>query len=54
MGVGGKRHAPDALLPGKIPCTHYVGGWMGPKALLDGCGKYRTYQDSIPGLSSPL
>jgi hypothetical protein len=28
MGVGGKRHAPAALLPGKRPVTHlWEAGW---------------------------
>jgi len=39
MGVGGQRHAPAALPPGKGPGTHCVGGWMGHRAGLDGCGK---------------
>ena len=29
--------------------THCIGGWVGPSAGLDGCGKSRPYQDSIPG-----
>jgi len=36
MGVGGQRHAPAALLPGERAGTHSVGGWMGPRAGLDG------------------
>ena len=42
MGVGGQRHAPAALSPGKRPGTHCIEGWMGPKAGLDGCGKSNT------------
>jgi len=40
MGVGVQRHAPAALHPGK---TWYslLGGWVGPRAGLDGCGKSR-------------
>ena len=38
MRVGGQRHAPAPLPPG-IPGTHYIGGWVGSKAGLDGCGK---------------
>ena len=30
MGVGGQRHTPAALLPGKRPGTHFTGGWVGP------------------------
>jgi hypothetical protein len=38
MELGGQRHAPAALPPGKRPGT---GGWVGPRAGLDGCGKSR-------------
>jgi hypothetical protein len=30
-GVGGQRHAPAALPPGKRPGTHCIGGWVGPQ-----------------------
>ena len=43
--MGGQRHTRTALPSGKRPVTHSVGGWMGPKAGLDGCGKFRYYQD---------
>ena len=39
MRVGGQRHDPAALSPGKRPANHCTGGWVGPKARLDGCGK---------------
>jgi len=52
-GVGGQRHAPAALHPEKRPGTYCTGGWVGPKAGLDGCGKSRLHQDSIPGPSNP-
>ena len=52
-GVGGQRHAPAALPTGKRPSTHCIGGWEGPRAGLDGCGKFRPpHRDSIPGVSS--
>ena len=35
-GVGGQRHAPAALSPGNAHC---IGGWVGPRTGLDGCGK---------------
>jgi hypothetical protein len=37
MGVSGQRHAPAALYPrGKDPPgTHWIGGWVGPRAGLD-------------------
>jgi hypothetical protein len=47
MEMGGQRHAPAALTPGKKPGTHCVGGWVGPRAGLDGCGKSRHHRDSI-------
>ena len=39
MGVGGQRHAPAVLPPGKKPSTHCTGGWVGPRASLVGCEK---------------
>jgi len=33
--------------------THCIGGWVGNRASLDGCGKYHTHRVSIPGPSSP-
>ena len=38
-GVDGQRHVPAALPLGKRPGTHCIGGWMGPRAGLEGCGK---------------
>jgi hypothetical protein len=36
MGVSGQRHASAALYPrGKDPGTHWIGGWVGPRAGLD-------------------
>jgi hypothetical protein len=52
MDVDGQGHAP-ALPPGKRPGTHRLGGWVNPRAGLDGCGKSRPHRDSIPGPSSP-
>ena len=37
----GQRHAPAALYPRERPGTHCTGGWVGPRAGLDRCGKYR-------------
>jgi len=39
MGVGGQYHALAALPPEKRPGTHCIGGWVRPKASLEGCGK---------------
>ena len=52
MGVGGQCHVPATLPPGKRPVTHSIGGWVGPRAGLDGCGISRLHWDLIPGLSS--
>ena len=46
-GVGGQRHA-SAALPRERPGTHCVGGWVVPRAGLDGCGKSRP-----TGIRSP-
>ena len=53
MGVGGQRHAPAALPPGKRRGAHRIGGWVDPRVGLDGYGKSRPHQDSIPGPSNP-
>jgi hypothetical protein len=55
MGVdGGKRSKPrpGRFTPrGKRPGRHCTGGWVGPRARLDGCEKCHSH--SIAGLSSP-
>jgi len=48
MGVGAQRNAPAALYPRKKPGTHCIGSWVGPRAGLGGCGKFRPHRDSIP------
>ena len=53
MGEGGQLHAAAALPPGNRPGTHCIGGWVGPRAGLDGCKYLARYRDSIPGPSSP-
>jgi hypothetical protein len=40
-GVRGQRQAPAALHPRERPGTHCTGGWFGPRAGLDRCGKSR-------------
>ena len=37
------------LYPRKRPVTHCIGGWVGPRAGLDWCGKSHPHRDSIPG-----
>jgi hypothetical protein len=53
MEVGGQRHAPAALPPGKRLGTYCIDGWVSPRAGLGGCGKSCSHRESIPGLSSP-
>jgi hypothetical protein len=35
-GVSGQHHAPAALYPRERPGIHCAGGWVGPRASLDG------------------
>jgi hypothetical protein len=35
MEVSDQLHAPAALAQGRSPCTHSIGGWVGPTAGLD-------------------
>jgi len=44
---------PRPLHPRERRGTHCIGGWLGPRNGLDGCGKSRQHRDSIPGPSSP-
>jgi hypothetical protein len=53
MGVGDQRHVPAALPPKKRPRFHCIEDWVGTTYGLEGGGKFRPHQDSIPVLSSP-
>ena len=44
---------PRPLYPRERPGTHFVGGLVGPRAGLDGCGKTPIHWDSIPVPPSP-
>ena len=44
----GQRNAPAAPYPRERPGTHCTGGWVGLRAGLDWCGKYRP-----TGIRSP-
>ena len=44
---------PRPLYPRERPGTHFIGGWVDPRAGLNGLGKFPLYRDSIPGPSSP-
>ena len=41
------------LYPRERPGTHCIGGWVGVRAGLDGCGKSRPQRGSIPEPSNP-
>jgi len=41
------------LYPRERPGTHFIGGRLGPRAGLDGCGISRPHRDSITGPSTP-
>jgi hypothetical protein len=45
MDVNGQLHAPAALPPGEAPGAHWIGGWVGPKAVLNGV--VQTYLNVI-------
>jgi hypothetical protein len=43
MDVSGRLHSSVALLPGeRAPGTHFIGGWVGPRADLDAAEKRKT------------
>jgi len=44
----GQRHNPSVYPSGKGPHTHFVGGWVGPKAIPDWSWKLHLYVDSNP------
>jgi len=54
MGVGGQCHAPATAAPPtqKGRAMYCIGGWVGPRASLDGCGKCHPDRDLVPGPSS--
>jgi hypothetical protein len=51
--VSGQQHAPAALYPRERVITHFTGGWVGPRAVLD-WRKFSSLPGFNPGLSSPL
>ena len=42
MCVGDHRHVPAALATGKIPGTHFKGGWVGRRACMGRFGNFRS------------
>ena len=53
LAVGGQRHAPAVLPPGKRSDIQCTGGWVDPHGGLVGCAKSRVHRDSITGSSTP-
>jgi hypothetical protein len=47
FNLGVRCHAPAALTPGRKRGTHRVGGWVGPRAGLDGSGKSHPYRSWV-------
>jgi hypothetical protein len=39
MEVSGQLHDPAALPQERAPSTHWIGRWVGPRAVLDTVGK---------------
>ena len=54
MWVGGQRHAPAALPPGKKPGTQCTEGWVGHRTGLDGCEKSRPPPGFDPSTVQPV
>ena len=50
----GQRHVPAALYPQERPGTHCTGGWVGPRAGLDRCGKSRPRPGFDPRAVQPV
>jgi len=51
-GGGWLTPCPSCFAPHQSPSTPCIGGWVGPRASLNGCRKSHPHQDVIPGLSS--
>ena len=52
-GSGWSRSIPGHFTLDNITVTHFIWGWVGLRAGLDGCGKCRLHRVSITGPSSP-
>jgi len=53
MGMGGQRHVPATLSPGKRTGTHCIGGRVGPRTGLHVYRIPRSHRNSIRGPSNP-
>jgi hypothetical protein len=47
-------HVPPTLNPGNNAGTHCIGGWVGLRAGVDGCGKFAPIGFRSPGRSELL
>ena len=45
---------PAALPPGKRSGTRYTEGWVGPRAVMDGCRKFRPSPGFDPRIVQPV
>ena len=52
LGGGWSTRRPGRFTPRERPDTHCTGGWVGPRAGLDGCGKSRS--PDLPARSESL
>ena len=53
-GICGQRHATAVIYPRERPGTHCTGGWVGPRAGLDRCGKSRPPPGLDPRRVQPV
>ena len=54
MWVGGQRHAPAAQYPRERAGIHCTEGWVGLRAGLDRCGKFRLPPGFDPRTVQPV
>jgi hypothetical protein len=54
MGLGGQRHVPATLSPGKRVGTHFTGGLVDPRPGFDGRGKSRPQPGFVPRTIQPV
>ena len=55
LDVGGwSTPLPGRFTPGERPGTHCTGGWVGPRAGLDGCGDSRPTPGFDPQTVQPV
>jgi hypothetical protein len=50
--MSGQLHAPAALPSETSPGTHFIWGWVDPRASLDEMGKWKFF--TLPGFELPI